>query len=1108
MLTQSFMTTTKGLVPPLVEQARHCFQRKFRLALNLATLVLILELQQDSKAAAPPQPTLNLVDTLNSRQASLAALAAPGGTSAIDYFTPEGPVGTTVLINLNVGGEVKSVRIGNLDAAFTIYEVPLRPALVATVPKGATTGLITVATDEATYVSTQPFKVTSKLPVNWPRISLIQPFEGAVGTQVFIAGLNLNYGPVNVNFGQVPAAAIRVGSGLVVTVPAEAVTAPIAVTTFIGSVSSVTPFRVTTATQKPFPPLIVDFSPSQVDHSTGSQFAIEGVNLTDATSVRLNGQEVESFTVLGDTLILATLPEGSTEGLVSVTTPNGKGTSNKMLEFGASLPVISSFSPLMGSPGNSVSIFFSEVTEVSSVRFSGELDAQATFQGFPAGVTGRGIVAIVPAEAVNGPITITTTRGELITRESFAVNRGAWALTPRITEIYPESAPRGASVLIRGSALVGVIAGVDFDGTRADFLPAPGGVQAIVPLSLATGSVGTVSITTLLGKATATNSFFVSSESSPNQAPLIEKISPQAGLVGTAVEIKGRNLVDVQSVKINGIEAQFTQELAPYVIIATVPEGATSGLITVVTPNGLATSPGQLQIGDVHISSITPITGSVLSELTILGTSLDQATKVRIDSVATAFTVVSPNKIVAIIPTNAVTGIVRVATPLGEIGGNLPVYTVVPRIDSFTPISGYEGTEVHIFGSGFTEPDALLFGEISEDFTRISANEIKAKVPANFGAGPIIIAFGEQAAFSSTPFTPAELKVVSMSPTTGHVGDEITLTGTGMQSATAVVFGKRHAPAKVISEQKITATVPPEATSGEIGVVSPNATFFGDGLVFGVLPKIIAIEPSAGTVGSNIHLRGTGFADAIRVEFNGTLAEYSIEAPDLIIATVPFGAITGPIQVSTSGGQAKFPKDFEVAPSADLVLSMSTSRTVAWVGDAIVYSLVVTNGSRLTAASLRVDHFITDAAKINSTTLSQGTWSIDGNLLSCQLGDLLAGGTVSIKVSTTLIKGESVISAAIVSSETPDEIIENNFVTSFVEAVQPPQLSARHLPDGHVEISWSSSAKGFFLQMKEGADWPGTWAFLTKKSSLLRGRFVVNLLPADQVQLFRLVIED
>ncbi len=1079
-----------------------------RLALSLPVLLLIIASLQTSGAATTPQSALNLVETLNNRQTSLAALAAPGGVDAIDYFTPEGPVGTTVLINLRAGGEVKSVRIGNLDAAFTIYEVPLRPALVATVPKGATTGLITVATDEAAYVSAQPFKVTSKLPANWPRILQVYPTEGAEGTQVFIAGLNLNHGPVKVSFGHVPASAVRVGTGLVLTVPVGAVTAPITVTTFIGAVSSVTPFRVTTTTRQSLPPLIVDFSPSRIDPSAGSQFTIEGMNLTDASSVRLNGQEVESFTILSDTFISATLPEGATEGLVSITTPNGKDISSQVLVFGASAPVVSSFSPLMGSPGNSVSIFFSETTEVSSVRFSGELDAQAVFQDFPAGVTGRGIVAVVPSDAVTGPITITTTRGELVTRGSFAVNRGAWGLTPHITEIYPESAPRGASVLIRGTALFGVISGVDFDGTRADFLPAPGGVQAIVPPSLNMGSVATVSITTLLGKATATNRFTVSSELPTNQAPLIETISPQAGHVGTAVEIKGHNLVDVQSVKINGVEAKFTQELAPYVINATVPEGATTGPITVVTPNGLATSPRQFRIGDVHISSITPITGSVLSELTILGTGLDQTTRVSIDGVAMAFTVVSTNKIAAIIPINAVTGTVRVATPLGEIGGNLAVYTVVPRIDSFTPISGYEETEVHIFGSGFTEPDALLFGETSAGFTRISANEIKAKVPANFKAGPIIIAFGEQAAFSSTPFTPAELNVVSMSSTTGHVGDEITFTGMGMQNATAVVFGKRHAPSRVISEQKITAIVPPEATSGAIGVVSPNATFFDDRLLFGVLPRIIAVEPSAGTVGSNIRLRGTGFADAIRVEFNGTVADFSIEAPDQITATVPFGAITGPIQVATSGGQTASPKDFEVAPSADLVLSMSTSRTVGWTGDSIIYSLVITNGSRLTATSLRVDHYITDAARINSMTLSQGTWSMDGSLLCSQLGDLLPGGSASLEVRTTLTKGESVISAAIVSSETPDKIIDNNFVTAFVEAIPPPQLSARHLPDGHVEISWSSSAKGFFLQIKEDAEWPGTWAFLTSKPKLLRGRFVVNLPPSDQVQLFRLVIEE
>ncbi len=66
--------------------------------------------------------------------------------------------------------------------------------------------------------------------------------------------------------------------------------------------------------------------------------------------------------------------------------------------------------------------------------------------------------------------------------------------------------------------------------------------------------------------------------------PLVETV-PQGGKVGNSVIILGNGLTGSSSVTFNGVEAEFTVESDTY-IRATVPAGATTGVVSVVTPSG------------------------------------------------------------------------------------------------------------------------------------------------------------------------------------------------------------------------------------------------------------------------------------------------------------------------------------------------------------------------------------------------------------------------------------------------------------------------------------------------------------------------------------------
>jgi hypothetical protein len=72
-------------------------------------------------------------------------------------------------------------------------------------------------------------------------------------------------------------------------------------------------------------PTITGFSPSS--GAVGSSVTITGTNFTGATAVKFNGQSA-SFTVGSSTSISATVPNCSSTGTISVTTPSGSATSS------------------------------------------------------------------------------------------------------------------------------------------------------------------------------------------------------------------------------------------------------------------------------------------------------------------------------------------------------------------------------------------------------------------------------------------------------------------------------------------------------------------------------------------------------------------------------------------------------------------------------------------------------------------------------------------------------------------------------------------------------------------------------------------------------------
>jgi hypothetical protein len=93
------------------------------------------------------------------------------------------------------------------------------------------------------------------------------------------------------------------------------------------------------------------------------------------------------------------------------------------------------------------------------------------------------------------------------------------------------------------------------------------------------------------------------------------------------------------------------------------------------------------------------------------------------------------------------------------------------------------------------------------------------------------------------------------------------------------------------------------AAGGTESVLGANRVFPGTifSLSLGLRP-FVETQTTSGTVGSAVVILGNDLTGSTRVTFNGTAAAFAVVSASEITATVPAGATTGEVDVSTPMG--------------------------------------------------------------------------------------------------------------------------------------------------------------------------------------------------------------
>jgi hypothetical protein len=449
-------------------------------------------------------------------------------------------------------------------------------------------------------------------------------------------------------------------------------------------------------------------------------------------------------------------------------------------------------------------------------------------------------------------------------------------------------------------------------------------------------------------------------------APSITTFTPTSGPVGTSVTITGTNLTGATAVRFNGVAATTRTVNSATQITATVPAGATTGRISVVTPGGTATSAGSFTVPVSlvpTIGSFTPTSGGAGTAVTLTGTNFTGVTAVTLYDYAARYTVDSPTQITAYVPDGLPgNGRWRVTNASGTgVSSTLFTYTG-PIVSTFSPLSGGAGAAVTITGANFTGATAVTLYNYPARYTVDSPTQITAYVPDGLpGNGRWRVTTAGGTGVATNVFAYTGPIVSSFAPASGGTGTSVTINGTNFTGATSVTYSYYSVQFRVVSATQITATLPDGVpATGRWRVTTPNGTGASATLFTYTGPLVSGFTPASGGAGEKVTLTGSNFTGATAVSVYFVAAQFTVDSPTQITATVPSGLPgNGRWRVTTPQGTGVSVAQF------------------GWTGPTIsgftptsgaVGSSVTINGANLTGATSVTFGFVAARYTVNSAT--------------------------------------------------------------------------------------------------------------------------------------------
>jgi hypothetical protein len=363
--------------------------------------------------------------------------------------------------------------------------------------------------------------------------------------------------------------------------------------------------------------------------------------------------------------------------------------------------------------------------------------------------------------------------------ESAPVGELSFALSgpPTVTSFSPTKATQGATVTISGSRFVTGMT-VAFNGAPSPSVTyvSASKVKAVVPVGATSGPL---TVTAPLGSATSSGPFGV--------LPAIVSLSVTQGFAGDTVSISGSGFSGTTQVKFGSAVASFLL-VDDATIEATVPAGVTTGKVSVVKPEGTATS-SVFSVLPV-LSSFTPAQGAVGSTVAITGAGFGIVSGVKFGTKIASFTILSDTAIQATVPAGATTAKITVETPRGNRASATSFVVIkAPTLASFSPGSDVLPVTLTITGTNLVGTTSVRVGTFPLTLVSVTSTQILAQAPLDTPTGPITVTNAAGSATSTAAFGPIACVPGATGP--GIVNRSVIIDDTDTAGDLAAVAGAR-----------------------------------------------------------------------------------------------------------------------------------------------------------------------------------------------------------------------------------------------------------------------------------------------------------------------------
>ncbi len=739
---------------------------------------------------------------------------------------------------------------------------------------------------------------------------------------------------------------------------------------------------------------------------TGTPISITGLNFTGTTAVSFGGAAASSFTVNSPTSITAIVGTGAT-GIVTVKNAYGTGSGPNFV-YGTPPPAISSFSPVLGPIGTSVTINgknFNTIAANNIVYFG---VARATVTS----ATATQLVVTVPVGADYQPITVTTNSLTAYSAKPFDVTFtgggpfSANSFNQRLdfaVPSYPTSlfvadldGDGKTDIVAYNGSTMSVFRNISTVGTttfspRKDIIPGGaidhmyvGDLDGDGKPDLVYAGAFDKKFAVLRNTSTPGNISFA--------APIvINDSSAPDGVVIADFDGDGKPDVAV-SHQLNNTFAVFrntttggTISFAAPVTVTSVNRDALGGIfagdldgdgkIDIVTTNQYSANQATITfknsstIGNISFAWVNVYTtGNHSANVIIADLDGDNKPDLAVPQGYSQFAVYKNTTVAG--------GVITFADPIGVTSGIYPSTIGIGDMDGdgqpdlAVPDGSFPGF-IGVFKNTSTSGTPQFAAKV--DYTKgTSSSGVQGTgdggmAVADFdgdGRPDMVVSNWQGATISVSTNTLNAPAIASFSPASAITGSVVNITGTNLTGTTAVSFGGTSAASFTVNSPTSISAIVGTGASGSVSVTTPIATGVATGFVFLPSPTLTSFSPLAAAPGKTVTITGTNFTGATAVTFGGVnAASFSVVSATSITAVVDNSAASGGISVTTPAGVASL-SGFTFAPAPTIT---SFAPATGAVG-----SVTVINGTNFnTTPGGNVVYFGAVKAIVNTATAQQ-----------------------------------------------------------------------------------------------------------------------------------------